>query len=73
MTNEDGETLYYHVKEKKLQSEHPLILRYKEVCTLSVPKSIGGRLVSVLLLLLLLFLLLLVSKFGDCKRQDSLS
>jgi hypothetical protein len=31
MTNEDGETLYYHVKEKKLQSEHPLILRYKEV------------------------------------------
>jgi len=29
--NEDGQTLYYHTKENKLQKEHPLIMRYKEI------------------------------------------
>lgn len=31
LTNEDGEVLYYHTKDRKLQKEHPLIARYKEV------------------------------------------
>lgn len=31
LTNEDGEILYYHTKERKLQKEHPLIARYKEI------------------------------------------
>ena len=31
LTNEDGETLYYHTLERKLQKVHPLILRYQEV------------------------------------------
>lgn len=29
--NEDGETLYYHTKERKLQKTHPLIDRYMDV------------------------------------------
>lgn len=31
LTNEDGETLYYHTKDRKLQNEHPLIAQYKEI------------------------------------------
>ena len=31
LTNEDGEVLYYHTQERKLQKVHPLILRYQEV------------------------------------------
>jgi len=31
LTNEDGETLYYHTQDRKLQKVHPLILRYQEV------------------------------------------
>lgn len=31
LNNEDGETLYYHVKDRKLQKEHPLLARYKEL------------------------------------------
>jgi len=31
LVNEDGETLYYHTRSRKLQKEHPLILRYKEI------------------------------------------
>jgi hypothetical protein len=29
--NEDGDTLYYHTLEKRLQKEHPLIERYKKI------------------------------------------
>lgn len=29
--NEDGERMYWHQKTKKIQKEHPLILRYKEM------------------------------------------
>jgi hypothetical protein len=29
--NEDGETVYYHTKERRLEKTHPLILRYKQV------------------------------------------
>jgi len=31
LTNEDGDTLYYHTIEKRLQKEHPLIERYKQI------------------------------------------
>lgn len=31
LTNEDGESLYYHMIEKRLQKEHPLIDRYKRL------------------------------------------
>lgn len=31
MVNEDGETLYYNMVDRKLQKEHPLILQYKEI------------------------------------------
>jgi len=31
LTNEDGETVYYHEKTKAVQKTHPLILRYKEI------------------------------------------
>lgn len=31
LTNEDGETLYYHMIERRLQKEHPLIERYKKL------------------------------------------
>jgi len=31
LENEDGETLYFHVKERKTQTEHPLITRYKQM------------------------------------------
>lgn len=31
LKNEDDETLYYHVWERKLQKEHPLIVRYKQI------------------------------------------
>jgi len=31
LVNEDGETLYYHIVDRRLQKEHPLILRYKEL------------------------------------------
>jgi hypothetical protein len=31
LVNQDGETLYYHTRERRLQKEHPLIWRYKEV------------------------------------------
>mmetsp|Transcript_63266 Transcript_63266/g.135967 ORF Transcript_63266/g.135967 Transcript_63266/m.135967 type:complete len:430 (+) Transcript_63266:90-1379(+) len=31
LTNEDGEVMYYHMKDRKLQKEHPLIVRYKEI------------------------------------------
>lgn len=31
LTNEDGEALYYHMIEKRLQKEHPLIDRYKRL------------------------------------------
>lgn len=31
LTNEDGDTLYYHMIERRLQKEHPLIDRYKQV------------------------------------------
>jgi len=31
LTNEDGETLYYHMIERRLQKEHPLIERYKRL------------------------------------------
>ena len=30
LTNEEGEVLYYHTQERKLQKVHPLILRYQE-------------------------------------------
>ncbi len=31
LTNEDGEVLYFHTQERKLQKVHPLILRYQEI------------------------------------------
>lgn len=31
LTNEDGETLYYHKQTKTIQKTHPLVLRYKEI------------------------------------------
>lgn len=31
LENEDGEKMYYHMKDRKLQKEHPLILRYKQL------------------------------------------
>merc|ERR1719436_781383 len=31
LTNQDVETLYYHTRERRLQKEHPLVWRYKEV------------------------------------------
>merc|ERR1719420_1376357 len=31
LKNEDGEIMYYHVRDRKLQKEHPLILRYKDM------------------------------------------
>lgn len=31
LMNEDGEKLYYHTKDRRLQKEHPLILRYKQI------------------------------------------
>lgn len=31
LTNEDGGRMYYHVPTKKMQQQHPLILRYKEM------------------------------------------
>jgi len=31
LQNEDGETLYFHTKDRALQKEHPLIMRYKQI------------------------------------------
>merc|ERR1719389_563502 len=31
LTNEDGDTMYYHMIERRLQKEHPLIERYKKL------------------------------------------
>jgi len=31
LENDDGETMYYHTRDRKLQKEHPLISRYKEM------------------------------------------
>eukprot|EP00927_Polykrikos_kofoidii_P076924 TRINITY_DN7393_c0_g1_i1.p1 TRINITY_DN7393_c0_g1~~TRINITY_DN7393_c0_g1_i1.p1 ORF type:complete len:420 (+),score=84.36 TRINITY_DN7393_c0_g1_i1:70-1329(+) len=31
LTNEDGETMYFHTEDRRLTKEHPLIMRYKQM------------------------------------------